>query len=234
MGQLRRLGNVMARIQKRGWRDTVRYARHRLSESYNERRFGISTSGLVGHAEAGLDNSVSNYYFPTDYGTIYRAFEHLRVRPDVDSFVDYGSGMGRVVIVAATFPFRRVIGLELSEKLHEIAGRNLEVARPHLRCRDVELIPGDATAYEIPGDVTVFFLYSPFLGEALIAVLRQIETSLRRWPRKAVIVFKNTRHLAAVMGQFPWLSKTHEFPALDAGHPVWILDAEVATAERGR
>lgn len=227
MGQLRRLGNVLARIRKRGWRDTVRYARHRLSESFNERRFGISTSGLVGHAEAGLDNSVSNYYFPTDYGTIYRAFENLRVRPGVDSFIDYGSGMGRVVIVAATFPFRRVIGLELSEKLHAIALRNLANSRSRLRCRNVELVHGDATAYEIPGDVTVFFLYSPFLGEALVAVLRQIEASLKQWPRKAVIVFKNTKNLEAVMGRFPWLRKIHEFPALDAGHPVWILEAEV-------
>ena len=39
-----------------------------------------------------------------------------------DVFIDLGSGIGRAVLeVAAIYPFRRVIGVELVKDLHKIA-----------------------------------------------------------------------------------------------------------------
>lgn len=41
------------------------------------------------------------------------------------TFVDIGSGKGRVVLVASTLPFMRVVGVEFSEDLDRIARENL-------------------------------------------------------------------------------------------------------------
>lgn len=40
-------------------------------------------------------------------------------------FLDLGSGKGRMVLSAARFPFRRIIGVELSNDLTAIARRNV-------------------------------------------------------------------------------------------------------------
>jgi hypothetical protein len=53
-------------------------------------------------------------------------------------FLDVGSGMGRVVQAAMSYPFRRVLGGELSTYLHEIAVANLAVKKARLRCQHVD------------------------------------------------------------------------------------------------
>ena len=52
-----------------------------------------------------------------------------------DVLVDFGSGMGRMVYVAARhYPFGRVVGVEISQRFNDVALANLERARPRLRC----------------------------------------------------------------------------------------------------
>jgi tRNA1(Val) A37 N6-methylase TrmN6 len=75
-----------------------------------------------------------------------------------DVFVDVGSGMGRVVLLAAmSYPFQRVLGVEISGRLHEVALRNLDMSNARLQC-PVDLIQADALDAELPDDVTVVFL----------------------------------------------------------------------------
>jgi cyclopropane fatty-acyl-phospholipid synthase-like methyltransferase len=49
----------------------------------------------------------------TDYRSFRRVMRHIGVR-EQDVFLDYGSGLGRVLLMAAQYPFRRVLGVELS------------------------------------------------------------------------------------------------------------------------
>ena len=50
-------------------------------------------------------------------------------RLDVDhsefTFVDYGLGKGRVLMLAAEYPFKRIVGVEFSESLDRTARQNL-------------------------------------------------------------------------------------------------------------
>jgi predicted RNA methylase len=41
------------------------------------------------------------------------------------SFVDFGSGKGRVLLVASHYPFREVVGVEFSPELQKIAEGNI-------------------------------------------------------------------------------------------------------------
>jgi hypothetical protein len=78
------------------------------------------------------------------------------------------------LVLAATYPMGRVIGVELSTQLCDLARQNLEVAGRRLRCSEVELINQDATNYPIPPDATLFYFANPFAGSILATVLENI------------------------------------------------------------
>ena len=44
-------------------------------------------------------------------------------------FLDFGSGKGRALFVAAEHPFRQIIGVEYSREFHETAMRNVHTYR---------------------------------------------------------------------------------------------------------
>jgi tRNA G46 methylase TrmB len=88
-------------------------------------------------------------YAPTDYRSFHRVMRYIGIR-ERDVFLDYGSGLGRVLLMAAQYPFRRVLGVELSARLNEPARQNVACWRGKLRCRNIELIQADATVFVPP------------------------------------------------------------------------------------
>ena len=56
-------------------------------------------------------------------------FSGLMAKLDVDHrefvFVDYGSGKGKVLMLAADLPFKRIVGVEFSPPLERIARENI-------------------------------------------------------------------------------------------------------------
>ena len=104
-------------------------------------------------------------------------------------FVDYGSGAGRAVLLAATYPFKEVVGVELSPSLHAQAEANLQTFPSHMRrARAVRLTCGDAMEFTPPSDPTVLFFYNPFGVAGMRCVLAAIEASLARTPRTVTII----------------------------------------------
>jgi hypothetical protein len=67
---------------------------------------------------------------------------------DVDfrefTFIDIGSGKGRALLMAADFPFHRVLGVELLPELHSIAQENINrYVSPSQQCFDVQSVCAD-------------------------------------------------------------------------------------------
>jgi SAM-dependent methyltransferase len=162
-------------------RKTLRIIADRVVLRSFEWRLGIATEAVIRLDEFGLDSEERNLYAASGYGVVRSALGSLRLRTD-NVFLDIGSGMGRVIIMAATFPFRKVIGVEIADQLNSIARRNIARARG-LRCRHIELITADAAKFDIPPDVTVVFLNHPFTGVVLKAVLANLRQSLLDVPR---------------------------------------------------
>ena len=104
--------------------------------------------------------------------------EQLPIDPGVDGFVDYGCGKGRAVVLAATNPFTKVIGVERTKKLADIARDNVERARRHITCPDVQITNVDAREWSVPHDITIAFLCNPFGGDILDNVMERIYKSL--------------------------------------------------------
>ncbi|MGH3764801.1 MAG: methyltransferase domain-containing protein [Pseudonocardiaceae bacterium] len=155
-----------------------------------DRRYGVRTSGQIEPGDLGLNGHGCHGYRPAGWMTLRRILPPRDVT-NHDVFVDLGSGMGRVVLQAASYPFRKVIGVEISETLHDIARDNLDRNRRRLRCPDIELVHADVLDYELPDDVTVAFLYNPFQGEIFATVLERLLQSVERNPRPLRIIYVN-------------------------------------------
>lgn len=164
-----------------------------------ERRHGIETLGVVELEELGLAGPGRQRYRPTEWTTLRRILRRREVGPE-DVFIDFGSGLGRVVYQAALrYPFKRVIGVELSEQLNDVARRNLERNRSRLRCRSFELLAGDVLDFDIPDDVTVAFLANPFQGPIFTTVIERLLESVDRRPRPLRLIYRNPVEHAHLM-----------------------------------
>jgi hypothetical protein len=194
---------------------SVRHLVYRLSERYHDWRFGVSTDAYVEPDDFGIKDGECHCYSATNYRRFRQLMSHVNIRPGQDVFLDYGSGMGRVVMLAATYDFRRVIGVELSPSLNEIATRNIENARSRLRCQNVELHTVDARQFVVPPDATVFYFWSPFGGDILKTVFENIRRSVQEAPRNVTILYiyaPGMSCLHGLMDQMPWLQVRTEEP----------------------
>ena len=52
------------------------------------------------------------------------------------TFIDLGSGKGRAIMLAAAYPFRRIIGVEFVAELHRVAEANITAFGESTGCTD--------------------------------------------------------------------------------------------------
>jgi hypothetical protein len=108
------------------------------------------------------------------------------------TFIDLGSGKGRTLLMASDHPFRRILGVELLPSLHEIAQQNLRQYKSESqRCFVLESICGDATAFHLPADPLVIFLFNPFPESGMRQVVANLDQSLREHPRPVYVLYHN-------------------------------------------
>lgn len=209
----RPLPQLRQMLAEDGLRRTLRhlggFAVERVHDAVLDARLGIRTGRRIDPAALGITDPHAEKYAPSDHRSLRRALARIDLRPREDVFLDYGSGMGRALIIAARSPFRRVIGVELSPELQAIARDNLDRTRARLRC-EVELVEADAGAYRVPEDVTVVWFYSPFRGPVLAAALDQLRASWERRPRRLWVLYKDPADLEALLPAHPWLTVVDE------------------------
>jgi len=193
MGITSRLKAEAAVLREHGLADLLvripRHAARRLEEKYFERHFAINTRGDLMQDALGVHDRDAVHYAPSPYLGFFKAMKLVGADLPSSTFVDYGSGLGRIVVCAATLPFKRVIGLELVEELNRRARLNLGRACNQFICKDVSVISTNATQWRVPEDAKVFHFYNPFLNETLRRTVAELVRSLRESPREAWIVF---------------------------------------------
>jgi len=114
------------------------------------------------------------------------------------TFIDLGSGKGRVLLMALEYPFRRIVGVELLPELHVIAQENVnnllragaEISGP----QRIELTLGDARKFGFPKEPLVVFLFNPFPVFVLREVMANLEKSITDLPRDIFVVLHNPEH----------------------------------------
>ena len=207
----------------------IRYTVLRLLEIFYEWRFGIVSDKEILASQLGITDLSCHDYMATSYLRFRQMMKYIDIRPDEDIFLDFGSGMGRAVILAATYPFRKVIGVELVASLHVKAQKNVQRALGRLRCRDIELHNIDARDFRVPHDVTVIYMWNPFSGEVLRKVIANIRQSIIEAPRIITIVHlspTNPTDLDAMKETLPWLHESKRLSLGSKSHAVIYMCGE--------
>jgi len=190
-------------VGKRGYVGTAKYAvaaaleplRWRIDSRF-DRIHNVDTSGKISLSalEVHSENvALATWYEPSPNSCFKQLLQHLPVDFSRYLFVDYGSGKGRVMFLAADHPFTQVIGVEFSRELHEIAVQNIRTYRSRTqRCRAIESVCMDAVDYELPAQPAVLFFYSPFNAAVLGRIIDRIKGSLCSHPRSVYILYLGT------------------------------------------
>jgi len=144
---------------------------------------------LVGEAKQGYE------YLPARPRNVQAAFADLPARNHSDfafarfTFVDLGSGKGRLLFLAAEHPFRRIAGVEFARELHEAACQNIHRYRSlKQRCREIESVNMDAADYPFPDQPLVISLFNSFGPDVLQKVLDNLNASAGAHPREILLI----------------------------------------------
>jgi len=187
--------------------------------------FDIETQGGVGLSE--LEISSPNIAYGVEYGPVdAHEFLDLLRKLKIDYrdfvFVDLGAGKGRALLVAAQFPFKKVIGVEFSAVLVRIAWENVaKYLRSTPPCQHIEVLCRDVVEYVLPNGNAVISLYNPFGEPVMEEVLRNLESSLRSDPREIYIIYVNPV-LAKLFDCQPWLQKIDSSEDIELWQPYAI------------
>jgi hypothetical protein len=130
------------------------------------------------------------------------------------TFIDIGSGKGRTLLMAADYPFRRIVGVEVLPELHRVAGENLrKYSSNSQRCFTLEARDGDASEFNFPPEPTVLYLFNPLPETGLARVIGNLERSLREHPRKAFVLYHNPllEHIVAASRALKRTGGTHQY-----------------------
>jgi SAM-dependent methyltransferase len=159
-----------------------------------EARFGVNNEGNVALRELTIDSdnrALGFPYVPSPGLLVDTLLANVGEDLGRFSFVDFGSGKGRVLLVASHYPFREVVGVEFSPELHEIAEDNIRRYRsPARRCREVRSVCADAAAFALPGRDCVLYFNNPFAEPVFARVLANVQTAHARSRGKLYVLYQ--------------------------------------------
>ena len=162
-----------------------------------DREHGVDTDGRFGGWTYLSDLNIlsSNWIDGNDYVAIEPIrFKHVLAGFDIAfedyTFVDFGSGKGRALLLASEFPFRRILGLEFSPELHRTAEENIRrYSSATQKCRDIQSLNVDFADYALPPEASVLFFFHPCRVRVLSGVVAAIGRSLLAQPRPLYVAY---------------------------------------------
>ena len=187
-----------------------------------DRLHGVSTAGTLEVCELDGPEEVkatATRYEPTPPDCFAFLIERATTRDRSRfTFVDLGSGKGRVAMLASLAGFRKVIAVEFAADLHAAAARNFESFAAGKERAPIAALLADARSYQWEAEPTLCFLNNPFSADVLDEVLRRIERSLSDHPREFVVVYYHSDHAQLFersgwrrIDQGYWQNKRHHY-----------------------
>ena len=171
-------------------------AEARNVDSGFDARYGTDTNAHLTPGEAQIPaqrRRAATMYLPTmdqDLEAMLRALAWSDKLQQRSSFVDMGSGKGRVVCLAAMRRFHDVVGVELSPVLHAVANSNVQRVRAAGALQSpTSLLLHDAASYQVPERPLVLYMYHPFHGSIANMVMQRLRLSILAQPREAAVLY---------------------------------------------
>ncbi len=184
-------GSWMDRL-KAEHQSLVRKLHERVLDASREQLFFVPTKDPQALSTLTIDSP--NRAFGHDYRPVpCQVFDWALAQVTEDlsefTFVDYGAGKGRAMLLAAEHPFAAVAGVEFAAELHDNAEMNIaQYPRSSMRCRNVECVLADAVEVGPPDGASVHFFFNPFAREVFAEVLNNIVMAYRMTPRRLYLI----------------------------------------------
>lgn len=166
----------LVRFAKTAWAHIQTFGfQHSTATLFRELRFDFQNGVNTTRPQQAPD-IYSIPYQGADPRTVQELFRRLPSGAVQTTFIDFGCGKGRVLILAAQFGFERIIGVELDPKLAQDCQANLEKARNRTANGTIQILTQDATSFILPMDPLTVFLYNPFVGAPLNVLVSRLHT----------------------------------------------------------
>jgi SAM-dependent methyltransferase len=187
-----------------------------------DRAHGVNTEGEIGGWTylSDLEIASQNWIEGNNYAAIEpERFNRVLASPGIAfegyTFVDFGSGKGRALLLASEFPFTRIIGLEFSPELHRIATDNIQrYSSPTQKCRKIESLVTDFVDFALPPGPVVLFFFDPCRLHVLKKVVEGMRQSWTANRRPMVVAYvaarDNVAELFAKSGFLEEVSRSEE------------------------
>jgi SAM-dependent methyltransferase len=153
-----------------------------------DRALGMETNRYVSVQDLGLDPDQAFAYGVAGWRSLQVILKRSELGPE-DVFADLGCGKGRVLYLASRYPFKRVIGVDLSEEMAAQARRNLR-RRPQ-----VEVEVANAAEWPVPDDLTYVFFHNPFPNWVFQKAIEHTLESLARRPRRLRVIYRRPHRM---------------------------------------
>ena len=189
------------------WESTPAQRRRRYGDAEYDWDYRVdTTSATVGWRER-LIGQFHSAYQPTEPALFTEMMASLKIDFQEFTFIDIGSGKGRVLLMAADYPFRHILGIELLPALHRVAQENLSAYKSNSQqCFALETACSDAREFVFPAEPILLYLFNPLPELALIEVMANLDHSLRQFPRGVYLLYHNPL-LEHVLAKHPAFTK---------------------------
>lgn len=162
-----------------------------------DKEFRIETSGFVDNEEIHPNKQLIlliNPYLGSQPSIVRRALSALETYRDY-TFVDYGCGKGRAVVVAGEFPFQSVMGIELSPTMVATARSNAAKVASRFPDRPcVKIVNANVCDFPLPQGRLTCFNANAFGREILAQVIMKFETALAADTPHMFFIYYNPVH----------------------------------------
>jgi SAM-dependent methyltransferase len=105
--------------------------------------YGIQTNNIIELSSLGLNEKIGVRVESTPYRHLYKIMRNFKINKE-DVFLDLGSGLGRAMIVAGRYNFKRIIGVDVSNSVQNICKRNINRIKSRLKCKEFEWVTCNA------------------------------------------------------------------------------------------
>jgi hypothetical protein len=215
-------------------------AMHELLPSHRKARFGDldydweysvdTTRSNVGFGTQFLTGVTARPYFASEPWLFEQIMEALALSIQQSAFsqslahaslrdftfIDLGAGKGRALLMAADYPFRKILGVEFMPEWHHAAQANIaRYASERQQCRQIDVLCADARDFEFPAVPLVVYLFNPFSEPTFATVLENLRRSVEHSPRPVYVAYRFTE-FEQLLAQSIWLEKI-------AGEEQWAL-----------
>ena len=183
--------DLVTRLKVYGRYFSLFYLREKYESYFFDLKHGTETKTDVSLSSLRIDSenkTRGHRYHASPSYSLRMVLKRLDIDYSGYSFIDFGSGKGRALLVASSLPFKSIIGVEFSGDLQACAARNV-AAFPASSGHRISLVHQDATQYSLPNGNLIIYFFNPFHLPVLDKVMINISESLAAKPRPVILIF---------------------------------------------